>query len=85
MTLTNNYAHAILKEKKTKTEYFRALSVFVFIVNKLGPFKKPYQKLVLCVSSPNPNTSKTIKHSGLRPSGLYYFLGVWNGCQAVNF
>ena len=41
MTLTNNYARAIMKQKKTKTEYLRGLSVFVFIVNKLGPFEKP--------------------------------------------
>ena len=32
MTLTNNYAHAIMKQKKTKIDYLRGLSVFVFIV-----------------------------------------------------
>ena len=42
MTLTNNYAHAIMKQKKTKIDYLRGLSVFVFIVNKLGPFEKPF-------------------------------------------
>ena len=36
MTLTNKYAHAIMKQKKPKTEYLRGLSVFVFIVIKLG-------------------------------------------------
>ena len=34
-----------MKQKKTKTEYLRGLSVFVFIVNKLGPFEKPFHKL----------------------------------------
>ena len=42
MTLTNNYAHAIMKQKKTKIDYLHGLSVFVFIVNKLGPFEKPF-------------------------------------------
>ena len=32
MTLTNSYAHAIMKQKKTKTDYLRGLSVFVFVV-----------------------------------------------------
>ena len=50
-TLTKNYARAIMKQKKTKTEYLRAVSIFVFIANKLGPFEKPFHKLVLCVSS----------------------------------
>ena len=58
MTLTNNYAHAIMKQKKTKTDYLRGLSVFVFIVNKLGPFEKPFHKLGLRVSSGFPNTRK---------------------------
>ena len=58
MALTNNYANAILKQKKTKTEYLRGLSVFVFIVNKLGPFEKPFHKLGPRVSSGFPNTRK---------------------------
>jgi len=40
ITLTNNYAHAIMKQKKAKTDYLRGLSVcfFVFVyVNKLSP------------------------------------------------
>ena len=45
MTLTNNYAHAMMKQKKTKTDYLRGLSVFVFNVDKLGPFEKPFHKL----------------------------------------
>ena len=55
---TNNYAHAIMRQKKTKTEYLRGLSVVVFIVNKLGPFEKPFHKLGLRVSSGFPNTRK---------------------------
>ena len=78
MTLTNNYAHAIMKEKKTKTDYLRGLSVFVFIVTKLGPFEKPFHKLGLRVSSgfPNPGFqhSKTIKALGLRPRAFSNFL-----------
>ena len=32
MTLTNNYAHTIVKQKKSKTDdYFRGFSVFVFL------------------------------------------------------
>ena len=58
MTQTNNYAHGIMKQKKTKTDYFSGLSVFVFIVNKLGPFEKPFHKLKLRVSSGFPNTQK---------------------------
>ena len=34
MTLTNNYAHAIMKQKKEKTDYLPSLSVFVSIINK---------------------------------------------------
>ena len=56
MTLTNNYTHAITKHKKTKTDYLRGLPVFVFIVNKLGPFKKSFHKLKLRVSSGFPNS-----------------------------
>ena len=78
MTLANNYANAKLKEKKTKTEYLRTFSVFVFIVDKLGSFEKVYQKFVLRVSSPNPNISKTIM-----PSGIHYFLGVWNNDETL--
>ena len=58
MTLTNNYAHAIMKQKKAKTDYLHGLSVFVFIVNELGPFEKPFHKLDLCVSLGFPNTRK---------------------------
>ena len=59
MTLNNNYAHAIMKKKKkTKTEYLRGLSVFVFIVNKLGPFEKSFHKLGLRVSTGFPNYRK---------------------------
>ena len=36
----------IMKQKKTKTKYLRGISVFVFIVNKLGPFEKPFHKLL---------------------------------------
>ena len=58
MTLTNSYAHGIIKQKKTKTDYLRGLSVFVFIVNKLDPFDKPFHKLGLRVPSGFPNTRK---------------------------
>ena len=47
-----------MKQKKTNPEYLRGLSVFVFIVNKLGPFEKPFHKLGLLVSSGFPNTRK---------------------------
>ena len=63
MTQTNNYAHAIMKQKKRKTDYLSGLSVFVFIVNKLGPFEKPFHKLKLRVSSGFPNTPKQLKDS----------------------
>ena len=63
MTQTNNYAHAIMKQKKTKTDYLSGLSVFVFIVNRLGPFEKPFHKLKLRVSSGFPNTPKQLKDS----------------------
>ena len=58
MTLTNDHAHAIMKQKKTKTEYLRGLSVFVFIVHKISPFEKSIHKLELRVSSGFPNTRK---------------------------
>ena len=41
MTLTYNYAHTIMKQKKTKTDYLRSFCLFVFIVNKCGPSEKP--------------------------------------------
>ena len=37
-TFHDNYAHAIMKQKKTKTDYLRGLSVLVFIVKKLHFF-----------------------------------------------
>ena len=47
-----------MKQKKAKTDYLHGLSVFVFIVNELGPFEKPFHKLDLCVSLGFPNTRK---------------------------
>ena len=75
MTLTNNYAHAIMKQKKAKTDYLHGLSVFVFIVNELGPFEKPFHKLELHVSLGFPNTRKQ-KHEA-KGSVLYQFSHVW--------
>ena len=56
ITLINNYVHAIIKQKKTKFDYLRGLSVFVFIVNELGTFEKPFHRLGLRASSGFPNT-----------------------------
>ena len=47
-----------MKQKKTRTDYLRGISVFVFIVNKLGPFEKPFHKLELRVSAGFPNNRK---------------------------
>ena len=58
MPLTNNYVHAIVKQKETNTDYLRDRSVFVFIANKLCPFEKPFHKLELRVSLEFPNTRK---------------------------
>jgi len=58
ITLTNSYAHAIFEQEKTKPDYLDGLSVFVFIVNKLGPFEKPFHKLGFRVLSGFPNTRK---------------------------
>ena len=63
MTLTNNYAQATMKQNNTNTEYLRGRSVFVFIVNKVGPFEEPFHKLELHVSSGFSNTRKQQKHS----------------------
>ena len=63
MTLTNDYAHAIVKQKETNTDYLRGRSVFVFIGNKLCPFEKRFHKLELRVSLGFPNTRKQWKHS----------------------
>ena len=63
ITLTNNYAHAIMKEKKRKTDYLCGLSVFLFTVNKLGPLRKPFHKLGRHVSSGFPNSRKQYTHS----------------------
>ena len=60
MTLTNKYALVIMKQKETNIYYLRGRSVFVFIVNKLGPFEKPFHKLELSVSSGFPNTRSLI-------------------------
>ena len=75
MALTNNYAHATMKQKKAKTDYLHGLSVFVFIVNELGPFEKPFHKLELRVSLGFPNTQKQ-KHEA-KGSVLYQFSHVW--------
>ena len=56
MTLTSNYAHAIVKQKETNTDYLRGRSVVVFIANKLCPFEKRFHKLELRVSLGFPNT-----------------------------
>ena len=61
MTLTNNYAQATMKQNNTNTEYLRGRSVFVFIVNKVGPFEEPFHKLELHVSSGFSNTRKQKK------------------------
>ena len=63
MTLTNNHAQATIKQNNTNTEYLRERSVFVFIVNKVGPFEEPFHKLKLHVSSGFSNTWKQQKHS----------------------
>ena len=55
ITLTKNYVHVLIKQKKTKTECLRGLLVFVL---KLGPFEKPFHKLGLLVSSGFLNTWK---------------------------
>ena len=45
--------------------------VLIFL---LWPF---YQKLVLRVLPPVPNTDKIMKSRGTKPRGLYCFRGVW--------
>ena len=50
----------IMKQKKTKTDYLRDHSVFLFIVHKLHPFEKPFHKLGLRVSSGFPNPDETL-------------------------
>ena len=42
MTLTNNHAQVTMKQNNTNTEYLRGRSVFVFIVNKVGPFENHF-------------------------------------------
>ena len=73
MTLTNNYAHAIMKQKKAKTDYLPSLSVFVSIINKWDPFEKTFHKFKLRVSSGFPNTRKK-KVLGLQPHAFILFL-----------
>ena len=63
MILTNNHAQATMKKNNTNTEYLRGRSVYVFIVNKLGPFEEPFHKLELHVSAGFSNTRKQQKHS----------------------
>ena len=65
MTLTNNHAQATMKQNNTNTEYLRGRSVFVFIVNKVGPFEEPFHKLELHVSS---GFSKLENNKNTRPS-----------------
>ena len=48
-------------------------TLIVFIVNKLGPFEKPFHKLWLCVSSGFPNTRKKSKHIWSLASCLLQF------------
>ena len=76
MTQTNNYAHAIMKQKKTKTDYLSGLSVFVFIVNKLGPFEKPFHKLKLRV---HQDFQTLENNKSIRPSASCFpqFSRVW--------
>lgn len=42
ITLTTNYVHGLIIQQKTKTDYLRGLSGFVFIVSKLGPFERAF-------------------------------------------
>ena len=77
MTLTNNYAHAIINQEKTKTDNLRGVSVFVLIVNKLGPFEQPFHYLGLHLSLGFSNTRKPKK--SIRPSAscFHQFSRVW--------
>lgn len=58
ITLANNYIHALMKQKKSKTDCLNGLPVFVIIVIQLGLFEKPFHKLELRVSSGLPNIRK---------------------------
>ena len=68
MQIVNGFNHKAEVVKKITT-FLTALTlelctcdnertVFVFIVNKLGPFEKPFNRLGLRVSSGFPNTGK---------------------------
>ena len=74
ITLTKDYARAIMKQKKTK--YLRGPSVFEFIVNNLGPFEKPFHKLGLRVSSDFQTLEKN-KSTGPSASCFHQFSRVW--------
>ena len=71
ITLTKDYARAIMKQNKTK--YLRGLSVFLFIVNK---FEKPFHKLGLRVSS-DFQTLEHNKSTGPSASCFLQFSRVW--------
>ena len=74
MTLSNNYAHAIINQEKTKPDNLRGVSIFVLIVNKLGPFEQPIYYLGLHLSLGFSNTRKPKKASGLLPLAFISFL-----------
>ena len=71
MTLTNNYAQATMKQNNTNTEYLRGRPVFVFIVNKVGPFENHFINSCFIRIFKHSKTTKTL---GLRPRALISFL-----------
>ena len=73
MTLTNNYAHAIMKQKKTKTDHLPGISVFVLLLINQALLRSHFKNSSL-VFHQDFQTFETIKALGLRPHASISFL-----------
>ena len=73
MTLTNNYAHAIMKQKKTKTDHLPGISVFVLLLINQALLRSHFKNSSFLFHQ-DFQTFETIKALGLRPHASISFL-----------
>ena len=73
MTLTNNYAHAIMKQKKTKTDHLPGISVFVLLLINQALLRSHFKNSSF-VFHQDFQTFEIIKALGLRPHASISFL-----------
>ena len=73
MTLTNNYGHAIMKQKKTKTDHLPGISVFVLLLTNQALLRSHFKNSSFMFHQ-DFQTFEIIKALGLRPHASISFL-----------